>query len=128
MMFRDEFEFLSNFYPCDVKGYPSVEHFYQAMKSLNPKERIRIKRCETPGRAKRMGRKVTLRPDWDEQKLHVMRFALKCKFEDQELMKKLQAVKGDIVEENNWGDTFWGVCDGYGHNYLGKLLMEVRDL
>ena len=31
-----------------------------------------------------------------------------------------------LVEKNDWGDTFWGVCSGKGENYLGRLLMQVR--
>jgi hypothetical protein len=31
-----------------------------------------------------------------------------------------------LIEENNWNDTFWGVCNGVGENNLGRLLMQVR--
>lgn len=33
-----------------------------------------------------------------------------------------------LVEGNTWGDTFWGVCNGKGKNYLGALLMEIREI
>ncbi len=33
----------------------------------------------------------------------------------------------ELIEENSWGDTFWGVCEGEGENRLGRVLMEVRD-
>lgn len=32
-----------------------------------------------------------------------------------------------LVEGNVWGDRYWGVCDGVGENWLGELLMQVRD-
>ena len=32
-----------------------------------------------------------------------------------------------IIEGNNWGDTFWGVCNGVGENQLGLLLMRIRE-
>ena len=44
-----------------------------------------------------------------------------------ELLKRLKQIKGPISEENTWGDTFWGICEGKGENNLGKILMEVRD-
>jgi predicted NAD-dependent protein-ADP-ribosyltransferase YbiA (DUF1768 family) len=42
-------------------------------------------------------------------------------------MALLRGVEGEIVEENSWGDTFWGVSGGKGRNELGKLLMKIRD-
>ena len=30
------------------------------------------------------------------------------------------------IEGNTWNDTFWGVCNGQGQNWLGKILMLVR--
>lgn len=35
--------------------------------------------------------------------------------------------EGEIVEENSWRDTYWGVCKGVGENHLGKILMKIRD-
>ena len=32
----------------------------------------------------------------------------------------------ELVEVNEWGDCYWGVCRGVGENVLGKLLMRVR--
>ena len=57
--------FLSNFYesPMTIQGitYPTNEHFFQAMKTLDPSERKKIASAQTPGRAKRLGRQVKLR-------------------------------------------------------------------
>jgi predicted NAD-dependent protein-ADP-ribosyltransferase YbiA (DUF1768 family) len=36
--------------------------------------------------------------------------------------------RADLVEGNDWGDTYWGVCRGQGRNQLGCQLMEVRAL
>lgn len=33
----------------------------------------------------------------------------------------------ELIEGNNWGDHIWGVCDGYGENRLGKILMRIRE-
>jgi ribA/ribD-fused uncharacterized protein len=129
--FSGKFRFLSNFYPCivmlDGVAYASVEHAYQAAKTFDLRERWEIRQMPTAGKAKRRGSKVTLRPDWDEVKVSIMRDLVRQKFSRPELRDQLRAVKGPIVEGNNWGDTFWGVCNGVGTNWLGRILEEVRD-
>lgn len=131
MKFEKQLSFLSNFHPCvvmlDGEVYASVEHAYQAAKTLSEKERFWILCAETPGCAKRRGGDVTLRPDWDEVKVDVMRDLVRQKFSNPVLRIMLEAVPGPIVEGNNWGDVFWGVCDGVGENWLGRILEEVRD-
>lgn len=129
--FDGEFAFLSNFYPCTVHDgkltFPSTEHYFQAMKTLDMVERINISRAATPGESKKMGRSVKLRPDWEEVKLSVMETALRQKFADPELAAKLKATGDEeLVEGNWWNDTYWGVCRGVGENNLGKLLMKIR--
>lgn len=125
------FEWLSNFFPAPVVyrgvNYNTVEHAYQAAKTLVLAEREQIRMCSTPGKAKRLGREVTMRPDWDKIKLTVMLHLLRQKFNIPELRDKLLAT-GDIrlIEGNTWGDTFWGVCNRTGMNHLGRLLMQVR--
>ena len=59
-----------------------------------------------------------------------MEFLLRQKFSDQNkvLKEKLLATgEAEIVEGNDWDDTFFGVCNGVGENQLGKLLMKIRD-
>lgn len=132
--FKGELRFLSNFYPVDIEFdglvYPSVEHAYVAAKTLDPFLRSCISDVPTPGQVKRMGRDIALRPDWDEVKVRIMDTLITKKFENPELRKKLLDT-GDLnlVEFNEWGDTFWGVCSktGKGRNTLGILLMNLRD-
>ena len=130
--FDGEYAFLSNFYdsPIEKDGivYPTNEHFFQAMKTLDDEERKRIAAAETPGKAKRMGRSVKLRPDWEQSKIQIMKEGLTLKFLcHKDLAEKLVAT-GDVwlIEGNWWGDTCWGVCKGVGENNLGKLLMKIR--
>ena len=131
--FAGEYAFLSNFYACavtyDGMDFKSVEHGYQAAKTLDRMARANIAACETPGQAKRRGRSVQLRPDWTEaDRLAVMAELLGEKFgRHPELAAKLLAT-GDaaLVEGNTWNDQFWGVCQGKGANYLGRLLMAIR--
>lgn len=132
--FDGDYAFLSNFYPSSIFDsndgfiYPTVEHFFQAKKSVILKERELISKADTPGQAKRMGRKVQLRSDWEDIKLLVMEDALRRKFSKQRFKVALLATGDEeLVESNYWGDTFWGVCNGIGENNLGKLLMKIRE-
>lgn len=122
---------LSNFHPCQVTldgvTYPSVEHAYVAAKTIDPYWRQRVLECETPGKAKRLGRRLPLREDWEQVKFQIMMDLVKQKFNDPGLAKMLLST-GDqyLAEGNTWGDTYWGVCDGVGKNCLGFILMRVR--
>lgn len=129
--FTDEYRWLSNFWPVEVvldgETYPSVEHAYQAAKT-HPEHREQFKHC-TAGQAKRLGRRVPMRPEWEDIKIAVMRDLIQQKFAlDSKLGEELLGTGSmTLVEGNHWGDTFWGVCDGVGQNHLGNLLMEQRD-
>lgn len=131
--FRGPYRFLSNFWPSPVilNGitYPTVEHAYQAAKTKSKRLRKEIAACDTPGQAKRAGRKIKLRPDWsDELRLSIMEDLLKKKFSDPILKSMLQDTAGrTLTEGNDWGDKFWGTVNGVGENNLGKLLMSIRD-
>lgn len=130
--FEGKYAFLSNFYPSpifyDGITYPTNEHFFQAMKTLDQEERKKIAAAISPGKAKRLGRNVQLRADWEQIKVDVMRTGLMLKFSNPVLRTQL-IMTGDeeLVEGNWWGDTCWGVCNGVGENRLGKLLMQVRE-
>lgn len=136
--FFNEYRWLSNFWPCKVVfegvAYPSSEHAYQAAKTLDPKERNEVLSCDTPGKAKRVGKKVTIRSDWYQIKLPTMRQIVTEKFKDPELRAKLLATGTQtLVEGNQWGDTFWGASWDrdhkalYGENWLGRILMSIRE-
>jgi predicted NAD-dependent protein-ADP-ribosyltransferase YbiA (DUF1768 family) len=92
---------------------------------------MRIRSSSTPGKAKRLGKRVVLRTDWEDVKLHVMRVGISLKFwYNPDLMRKLLDTGQQYLEEGNrWGDTYWGLdlCTGVGENHLGILLMEFRD-
>ena len=129
----------SNFLPFDKPfvylgiSYPTVEHYYQAMKTLDKKDRKRISLCSTPGQAKKLGNQVHLRKFWDSHKLAYMETALKYKFnEGTTWHKKLIESSGDLIEWNCWHDNYWGNCycpkciSIRGQNYLGIILMKLR--
>lgn len=130
--FANEHAFLSNFHPSPVvmygQIYPTVEHAFQAAKTLDMARREEIRLAPTPGRAKRLGRRVELRPDWDTFRLEAMETLLQRKFADPYLRERLaETWPHKLVEGNYWGDRFWGVCGGEGENHLGRLLMKIRD-
>jgi ribA/ribD-fused uncharacterized protein len=123
--------FLSNFADCPVsyegQVYWSVEHAYQAAKCADPEDRMKFFGISA-GQAKRLGRKVRMRDDWESVKVGLMTQFVLDKF-SQEPYKTLLLETGDayIEETNNWGDKLWGVCNGEGHNLLGVIIMGVRD-
>lgn len=136
-IFDGYFDFLSNFYtsPIEIGGinYPTVEHYFQAMKTTDIADRMLIAQAATPGKAKRMGRGVTLRADWEDIKNEVMYTGLKAKFKDPELRERLLSTgTATLIEGTTWHDKCWGVCycdqcQGQGENRLGRLLMKLRD-
>lgn len=146
---RDDFRFLSNFFPSPVildgVTWQTVEHYYQAQKSEDPGYQERVRGARHPGKAKRLGdsrlgnpkiskqslfRKnpALLRENWDQIKLSVMRRAVSVKFKQhQDLRKMLIATRNAVLLEDSASDFFWGIgANGTGENYLGRLLMEVR--
>ena len=134
--FEGRYEFLSNFAvsPIFYEGeqYPTVEHAYQALKANKEEDRLAIQQLPTPGKAKRMGRKIEMRPDFEKIKLEVMKKCLREKFkEGSHLADKLLST-GDslLVEGNDWGDKLWGMVienkTYVGENLLGLMLMEIR--
>jgi ribA/ribD-fused uncharacterized protein len=130
--FYGEYRWLSNFHPSNVRfegiDFPTVEHAYQAAKSLSRSDRLQIAECPVPGQAKRMAKMMSIRPDWsDALKTMIMHYLVRQKFQHADLRAKLEATGcRTLIEGNTWGDQFWGVCNGTGKNILGKILMEVR--
>jgi len=130
--FTGKYRFLSNFYPSVVRVedtyYASVEHAYQAYKTNDIAERQPFANFKlTAGEAKKLGKKLTLRPYWDEIKDDIMYILILRKFQNPTLCQSLlETGDSELIEGNTWGDTYWGVCQGKGQNKLGKILMEVR--
>ena len=128
------FEF-SNFskYGVELDGnwWDTVEHYFQAQKFDDAEYREKIRQAHGPKEAARLGRSRDrkIRADWDEIRLDVMRRAVRKKFEtNKEIRKKLLATNDDRIVENALGDYFWGCGqNGAGANWLGRILMEVRD-
>ena len=130
--FRGYYDFLSNMYPSPIKlggvQYTCAEAAFQAVK-LADKSKRSIFAGISGKEAKALGRRVELRPDWNEIRINVMRWIISEKFKQNKSLK-LRLIRStsncEIIEGNTWNDTFWGVCNGRGQNWLGKILMEER--
>ena len=131
--FKDEYRWLSNFYklqePIDLYGcvFYYTENLYQAFK-CNKADDFILMASLTPGEAKRFGKRVELNPDFEANKLSIMKQILDIKFR-QEYFKRRLLDTGNclIFEENSWKDFFWGCHNGIGENHLGKIIMEIRE-
>jgi ribA/ribD-fused uncharacterized protein len=139
--FRDEYRFLSNFWPSVIgikdrwgnkRIAKTVEHAYQAAKATNEKDYNYVLDAGMAGDAKRRGNAIKLRRDWESVKLDIMEQLLRIKFSNPELRDRLLSTGDEeLVEGNHWHDTFFGVCNcprckGKGQNHLGKSLMKIR--
>ena len=131
--FQGKYRFLSNFWitPIEYDGdiYPSVEHAYQASKTLNADERRKIRTANTPGQAKRLGGTTSIRYDWEKIKYRIMYDLVSQKFSTGILKQQLLDTGDEELQEGNrWGDTYWGISliTGEGENNLGNILMLIR--
>jgi ribA/ribD-fused uncharacterized protein len=132
---------------------PTGEHAFQAAKATTHDDMMRIVNAGSPMEAKKLGRQIRCQPHWDSYKRRVMLHVLLAKFTGP--MAELLCNTGDavLVEGNQWGDAYWGAvpaahamitrgrpgeppvwqAGGYasewlaGHNWLGRLLMMVRE-
>lgn len=130
--FRNNYYFLSNFFnaPVTYEGitYQNNEAAFQAAKVLDKNIRREFATLN-PSEAKRKGRRVQLRPDWEGVKNQVMYEVCFAKFtQNQDLKTKLlETGNEELVEGNTWGDRIWGAVNGIGENRLGKILMKIRE-
>ena len=130
--FRSDYYFLSNFYECPVTyegiTYQNNEAAFQAQKCKEYEDRKMFSTLNA-SEAKRLGRRVHLRSDWEQIKIKIMKEVVTAKFKQHpELMEKLIETYPAYLEEGNtWGDKIWGTVDGKGANNLGKILMETRE-
>lgn len=130
---------MSNFYPFEMvydgDKYSTGEHAFQAAKCVNRADKEKIINAQTPTLAKRIGKKVQLRSDWEQVKDSIMESVLKAKFNDEKMRELLNKTKCfELIEGNRWHDQYWGTCtctrhnNSPGKNMLGILLMKIRDM
>lgn len=132
----------SNFWDCPAGVryqsilYDNAEAAFQAQKTTDLAEKLAF-RHQSGSQAKKHGRRIQLRDDWDSVKYQIMVEILYCKFSQDPKLKSLLLSTGhEFIEENttSWHDNEWGHCyctrcvSKVHKNLLGKALMEVRDM
>ena len=132
----DKYGIFSNFTKCQVVfdglKYDSVENAFQAAKVTDVMAREEF--CHlSPSQAKAKGRKVDLRPDWEQVKIEIMLECLRSKFMiNQQFKMTLTETGNALILENTigWRDNIWGrdfkCFNTLGKNFLGLCLMRVR--
>jgi ribA/ribD-fused uncharacterized protein len=134
-------------HPIEVDGqqYPTVEHYFQAMKAkeFNDEEIYKkIISTKTPKAVKATGKKVKnfITEIWESKREEIMEKGVRAKFvQHPELRKQLLETGDKIIGKADPRNTFWGIGTGIaseksnspskwrGQNKLGKLLMEIRE-
>lgn len=136
--FFNDFRFLSNFHiveiPFDGLTYWSTEAAYMSAKTHDPEIKQALAATRMPSQAKKIGRQLVLRPDWEDVKLGIMEAVNRVKYitgpsDETKMLGEMLKVTNPavLVEANWWGDTYWGECKGFGQNNLGKVLMKIRE-
>lgn len=138
--FKNNFSFLSNFSESKIEykdyTYSNAEAAFHAQKNESSVFKLSMQFCD-PSLAKKEGRRIKLRPDWEEVKDNIMYEIVKAKFEQNKYLKiRLLLTKDkELVEGNSWHDNYWGVCrcercikvKHPDSNNLGRILMKVRE-
>lgn len=115
----------------NVGTFPSSEAAWQACKDPDNEEYVQAQlRSQTPGMSKFIGRRCTLRSDWNEVKRDKLKEILLLKFEQHPEIKQNLINTGfrPLIEckfvnsENVINDT-----DINGSNMLGELLTQIRN-
>lgn len=140
MSFTGPTRWLSNFHRCPITHhglvFPAVENAYMAWKTTCPTTRQHLTAL-SPSEAKKLSQTeafiATHRPDYtDTTRVRAMLNLSRQKYDaahNPELAQQLLATgQATLVEGNTWGDEFFGsnLHTGAGQNYLGRILMTVR--
>ncbi|MGL5416029.1 MAG: NADAR family protein [Clostridium sp.] len=108
---------MSNYSKSDIKindiVFLNAESAFHSFKDM--KRQAQFANLD-PAIAKRKGRSVKLRSDWEKVKDEIMSLVVKEKFkQNKELREKLIYIGEEYLEEGNtWKDIYWGICNGRG--------------
>ncbi|AWB69055.1 DUF1768 domain-containing protein [Saccharobesus litoralis] len=110
-------------------NWPSVEHYYQAMRFSDESYREQIRQADLK-QAIKLGKAwfKKKRSDWKKVETVVMTRALYTKFKTHpELSDSLLATGEEKLIESSLYDHFWGCGrDQRGDNHYGQVLMNIR--
>jgi len=113
--------------------FSTVEHYYQAMKFYADDERFStIINLKNPDEARLLTKtaayKINRRLDFDENKFDIMEKGLRAKFtQNQEAADLLKATGNAVLIKSCAVCYKCGFGEGSGLNYMGKLLMKIRE-
>lgn len=146
---KGEYRNFSNMsqHPIDIDGekFPSVEHYFQAMKAREFKDDEmynKIVTAKTAKAVKAMGKKVKnfVKEIWDSKRDEVMEKAVHAKFtQHPELRKQLLDTGDKPIGEADPRNLYWGIGTSVesekskypskwrGQNRMGRLLMKIRE-
>lgn len=118
-------------FELDGQTWPTVEHYYQAMKFDNESYRAKILNANSPEQARKLGqaRFKRKRPDLKKVKNTLMTRAIYTKAKTYPIVatRLLETLEQDLVENSQF-DYYWGCGrDHRGDNHYGKVLMNVRN-
>mgnify|MGYP002851785871 CR=1 FL=1 len=135
---NDVFGVFSNFTESQLTyegvSYTNPEAMFQSMKLLNKEQRKQFSSL-SPATAKKMGRSVSLRDDWEEVKYDCMLQTVLARCEQEVNFSETLKHTGDsfIFEDTTgWHDNEWGCCScdkcsgKKSKNMLGLALMDAR--
>lgn len=110
--------------------WPTVEHYFQALKFREAEYQERIRAAKSPKEARKLGRskRQPLREDWKKVREVVLTRAIYTRARTYNQLAAALLETGDkTLVENNAYDYFWGCGrDRRGENRYGKVLMKVR--
>ena len=132
--------FLSPLAPFPIKmsvdgatyTFPSVEHYYQAMKffASDPRFNIILQQKNADDArliTKTPEYKINRRPDFDENKFDIMERGLREKFKQNPDVAEMLKNTGDAILIKSCPVCYkCGFGEGSGTNRIGKILMEIR--
>lgn len=117
-------------FELEGRSWPTVEHYYEAMKYADIEYQETIRKSESPAKANELGhdRKQKRVKDWKENRMLMMIRAVytKCKTYPY-IAERLIETGNDMLMENSQYDYFWGCGrDRLGSNTYGKVLINIR--
>lgn len=118
-------------FELDGETWPSVAHYFEAMKFTDTDLRKAICATDTPYAARRLARRNRrrIRDDWKTlQETYMTRGVYrKCRTSEDAAAALLDTGQRRIIETSQY-DYYWGCGrDTRGLNTYGKVLMQVRD-
>ncbi|WP_198673771.1 NADAR family protein [Algibacillus agarilyticus] len=115
----------------DNQTWPTVEHYYLAMRFENQNDKDIIQSAKSVAEAQKLSKRwfKKKRADWKKVETVVMTRALytKCKTYP-EIAQALLDTGNEALVESSVYDHFWGCGrDQRGDNHYGIILMNIRD-